>query len=61
MPYMITPSVEVPMWYGVRLVKAGELVLVDPNDVQALLAEGWQLGTDPDTTNTTPIASDEEG
>jgi hypothetical protein len=60
MPYMIRPSTETPLWYGLKLVKAGELVLVDPNDVHALLAEGWQLGTDPESTNTTPIASDED-
>jgi hypothetical protein len=60
MPYMTRPNTEIQTWYGVRLVRAGELVLVDPNDVAALVAEGWSLGTDPDTTNTTPIASDED-
>ena len=60
MPYMIRPNTEIAMWYGVKLVKEGELCLVDPNDVAALLAEGWTVGTDPETTNTTPIASDED-
>ncbi len=60
MPYMTRPDTEIPLWYGVRLVRAGDLVLIDANDVAALLAEGWQIGSDPDTTNTTPIAADEE-
>jgi hypothetical protein len=60
MPYMSRPQTDIPLWYGVRLVKEGELVLVDVNDVNALLAEGWKIGSDPDTTNTTIVSKEDE-
>ena len=60
MPYMISPQTEIPLWYGVRLVKAGELVLVNIDDVAALLSEGWEIGSDPEKTNTTPVALEDE-
>jgi hypothetical protein len=60
MPYMITPNIETPLWYGVKLVKSGELVLVNTDDVTALLAEGWTLGTNPEETTTTICASEDD-
>jgi len=60
MPYMTRPNTEIPLWYGVRLVKQGELVLVSEGDVSALLAEGWILGSNPDSTTQTPIVAIED-
>lgn len=57
MPYMLRPNTEIPMSYGLRLVLPGELVLVADADVEALAAEGWQLGIDSLNASTTaPIA-----
>lgn len=60
MPYMISPQTDVPLWYGVKLVKSGELVLVAEDDVMPLVAEGWEIGSDPDRTSTTLVASEDE-
>jgi hypothetical protein len=47
------------MYYGVRLVVAGELVMVASDDVMALVGEGWTIET-PDASDTMPLIADED-
>jgi len=43
MPYMQKPNSDVDTYYGCQLVKNGAVVLIDENDVAALMTEGWTL------------------
>jgi hypothetical protein len=59
MPYMQRPDTEIPMYYGVRLVVAGELVMVSDDDAAALVQEGWTIET-PDASDTLPPIADKD-